>query len=124
MHSLCALIISIVAGAVSQLAMKSGLQQMDSVTPHPLLIFGISCYGFAMLSWIIALKKYELSFAYPLLSAGYLLVYVGAFFCPGLQEELSLNKTIGLLLVMAGVTLSACNPQSDGQVHDEQRNTA
>ena len=92
--------------------------------PSGFLIFGIMCYAIAMLSWIVALKKYDLSFAYPLLSIGYLLVYIGAFLWPGLGEQLTLNKTIGLSLVILGVTISAQKNNDDERIRHEQNRTA
>lgn len=124
MHSLCALLISICGGAVAQLSMKIGVQDMNSLMPNGPLIFGLSCYAIAMLSWIFALKRYDLSFAYPLLSIGYLLVYLGAFFWPGLGEELSWNKTIGLSLIILGVTISAQKNNNGERIRHEQNRTA
>ncbi|MEM7258863.1 MAG: hypothetical protein AAF404_15920 [Pseudomonadota bacterium] len=124
MASLIALLISITGGALAQLSMKAGVQSMDSVLPNTLLIFGIGCYAVAMLSWIYALKKYDLGFAYPLLSIGYLLVYIGAFFWPGLEEELSWNKTIGLSLVILGVTISAQKNNNGERIRHEKHRAA
>ncbi len=42
------------------------------------LIAGLACYAISMLSWMFALTKYELSFAYPFLGITYVLVYLGA----------------------------------------------
>ena len=124
MQSFLALIVSIAGGALAQLSMKAGVQGMDSLTPNFLLLLGLMCYGIAMLSWIVALKRYELSFAYPLLSIGYLLVFVGAFFWPGLGEQLTLNKTIGLSLVILGVTISAQKNNNGERIRHEQNRTA
>ena len=99
-----ALATAIVAGAIAQLSMKAGLTNMDSLLPDSFLLFGLSCYALAMIAWIKALKKYDLSFAYPLLSLGYVLVYAGAFYWPGLEETITWNKTIGLSLIVLGVT--------------------
>lgn len=98
---------SIVAGATAQLLMKSGLQNMDSIIPSFPVVAGVGCYGLAMITWTIALKRYQLSFAYPLLSLGYLLVYFGACFWPGLEEQLTWNKSAGICLIILGVTISS-----------------
>lgn len=124
MQGLIALLISITGGALAQLSMKAGVQNMESVIPNTLLIFGVGCYAAAMLSWIYALKKYDLSFAYPLLSIGYLLVYLGAFIWPGLEEELSWNKTIGLSLVILGVTISAQKNNNGERIRHEKNSAA
>lgn len=124
MQGLCALLVSIVAGAIGQLTMKAGLQNMHTLAPNPMLILGVFCYAAAMISWILALKKYDLSFAYPLLSLGYLLVYIGAHLWPELGEELTLNKTIGLILIILGVTVSAQGSIKNERDLDERQRTA
>ncbi len=122
MISLCALIVAIAAGALAQLSMKAGLIEMTSVLPNGMLIFGLGCYALAMAAWIIALKKYDLGFAYPLLSLGYVLVYAGAFYWPGLEETITWNKTIGLSLIVLGVTISAHNNKIGRRIrHDSTR---
>ncbi len=117
-----ALATAIVAGAIAQLSMKAGLTNMDSLLPDGFLLFGLSCYALAMVAWIKALKKYDLSFAYPLLSLGYVLVYAGAFYWPGLEETITWNKTIGLSLIVLGVTISAYNKKNSRRIrHDRIR---
>ena len=117
-----ALATAIVAGAIAQLSMKAGLTNMDSLLPDGFLLFGLSCYALAMVAWIKALKKYDLSFAYPLLSLGYVLVYAGAFYWPGLEETITWNKTIGLSLIVLGVTISAYNNKNSRWIrHDRIR---
>ena len=122
MISLCALIVAIAAGALAQLSMKAGLLHMETFIPNGLLVFGLSCYAIAMAAWILALKKYDLSFAYPLLSLGYVLVYAGAFYWPGLEETITWNKPIGLSLIVLGVTISAHNNNNGRRIgHDSTR---
>lgn len=119
-----ALILSIIAGAFAQLAMKAGLLEMTTPTPSALLICGVGFYGIAMISWVFALKRYDLSFAYPMLSLGYLLVYVGAYLWPELGEDLTWNKTIGLILVTLGVTISAQKDTKDKRIQNERQHPA
>lgn len=119
-YSTPALVFSVVGGAMGQLLMKAGLQGVptDSVqavisgflsapASALMLIGGLTFYAAAMPAWIIALKRFELSFAYPLISLGYLIVYVGAFYWPGMQESITWQKTIGLSLIVVGVALAA-----------------
>ncbi len=118
--SLAALIFSVVSGAVGQLLMKAGLQGMQaesvlsmvggiwSSPKSALMLFcGLACYIAAVPAWIIALKRFELSFAYPLIGLGYLIVYVGAFYWPGMEESITWQKTVGMALIIAGVSLAA-----------------
>ena len=75
--------------------------------PLPILLLGLGLMTYAMsvIAWIVALKKYQLSRAYPFLSLGYVLVYLIAVLWPGLDETLSWGKTAGIVLILAGVTL-------------------
>ncbi|CAA6815229.1 MAG: Unknown protein [uncultured Thiotrichaceae bacterium] len=115
---------SIIAGAFGQLFMKVGMQTLG-----PLNLFfndlfalqmtwlqlqgilwvaaGIFCYIIAMGVWIYVLGHFELSMAYPMLSIGYIVVYLGAVLWPRIGESFSLAKTGGILLIMLGVAIIA-----------------
>ncbi len=56
------------------------------------LIAGLACYAISMLSWMFALTKYELSFAYPFLGITYVLVYLGAVYWGQIGEQLIMAK--------------------------------
>ncbi len=115
-----ALVLGIAGGAIGQLLMKAGLQGLSQMSWYqlPLTLWetpsrawllsgGIGVYLFSVLVWIHALKRYDLSFAYPLLSLGYVLVYIWACTWPGLDESFTLQKTVGVLLIVVGVTISS-----------------
>ncbi|MGB5599551.1 hypothetical protein J9253_17040 [Thiothrix litoralis] len=115
---------SIICGALGQLFMKAGMQAVGALAAFfPALpsgtvsaeqwggvlwvVAGIVCYGIAMLVWIYVLGHFELSVAYPLLSVGYILVYLGAVLWPQIGESFTLGKTAGIVLIMLGVALVA-----------------
>lgn len=115
---------SIICGALGQLFMKAGMQSVGALAAFfPALqsgtvsaeqwfgvlwvVAGIVCYGIAMLVWIYVLGHFELSVAYPLLSLGYILVYLGAVLWPRIGESFTLEKTAGIVLIMLGVALVA-----------------
>jgi len=107
---------SIALSAMAQLFMKAGmleihgLQRIDIGLLWPSFIWitvGLGSYAISMFLWMGALTKYELSFAYPLLSMSYVLVYIGAVSWPRLNEDLSLWKTAGIVLIVIGVFLVA-----------------
>lgn len=102
------LISSVLLGVFGQLFMKAGmLAGLTQWTGALWVAAGISSYVLAMAVWVYVLSHFELSRAYPLLSLGYVLVYLGAIFWPGLDESFSWLKTIGILFIMAGVILVA-----------------
>lgn len=113
---------SIVLSAGAQLLMKAGMLELGSLdmvsvlnsvpgsTAHLLpvaawVLAGLVLYATSMLTWMGALAKYDLSLAYPMLGLSYILVYVGAVIWPRLHETISVSKTVGILLVLAGVFL-------------------
>ena len=122
--------VSILAGAIGQLLMKLGVQQLSplkayfellfstmtlpALGPIALVVAGIFCYLVAMLLWLRVLKELPLSMAYPLLSLGYIVVYLGAYFLPALDESLTRQKTLGIVLIIAGVIVIASKPKGAG----------
>jgi undecaprenyl phosphate-alpha-L-ara4N flippase subunit ArnF len=117
-----ALSASIVLSAVGQLGMKAGMQHLklaraggdiawSAMSAPPLrdaLLFtsaGLVAYGLSLLAWLAVLVRYRLSYAYPLLALSYVLVYAGATQWPALAEAATPQRTIGTLLILAGVAL-------------------
>ena len=103
---------SIVLGSSAQLLIKIGMNrlpgELDAIISSPgiaivLIFMGLAAYGVSLLLWMMALANYELSFAYPMLSTSYILVYLGAVLLPQLNETVSPEKTIGILLIVLGV---------------------
>jgi undecaprenyl phosphate-alpha-L-ara4N flippase subunit ArnF len=73
--------------------------------PMGLLILGIAWYAASLLCWLRALESLPLGRAYSLLSLSYPLVYLFAALLPGLGGSLTVGKTLGVILVVAGVVL-------------------
>ena len=61
--------------------------------------------GVAAVCWVYALTKFELSRAYPFMSATFVLVLIGSavFF----NEHLSVLKVLGLTLIVAGLVVGS-----------------
>jgi len=117
-HAL-SLAFAVVSGAIAQLFLKQAMALLwckEALCSFGLLLpqydgllfltSGIGLYLISILLWIFALKKYQLNYAYPMLACGYVIVYLGAALPPW-SESLTTQKTLGVLLVVAGVTLSA-----------------
>jgi undecaprenyl phosphate-alpha-L-ara4N flippase subunit ArnF len=109
--------LSIVLSACAQLFMKVSMITLQADVHDAALLYriientdvmlwlfaGLACYGFSMLSWLFALTKYELSFAYPFLGITYVLVYLGAVYWPQIGEQLSWQRSLGIVLILLGV---------------------
>ena len=119
-NALILLALSIVLSAFAQLFMKVSMIQLqlyetddfgasffyiifENNTVLIWLIAGIACYAISMLSWMFALTKYELSFAYPFLGITYVLVYLGAVYWQQIGEQLTWQRTAGIVLILIGV---------------------
>ena len=71
---------------------------------EPYMMAGVACFGVALAFYSVALTKFELSVAYPLMtSLGLMLVF--GFSILGFKESLDLSKVLGTILIMAGVVL-------------------
>lgn len=69
--------------------------------------FVILAFGFAFIAsmlWIATMTKFEVSFAYPIIIASLLLITtVGGFLV--LQEQVTMAKIVGPLLILVGVAI-------------------
>ncbi|WP_060507027.1 4-amino-4-deoxy-L-arabinose-phosphoundecaprenol flippase subunit ArnF [Pseudomonas sp. NBRC 111124] len=77
-------------------------QGVDAVA-LAVVLAAIAAYGLSMLCWLLALRDLPLGRAYSLLSLSYALVYLLAASLPLFDESFSLNKSLGVALVMLGV---------------------
>lgn len=73
--------------------------------PLALLFFGLLGYALSMLCWFFALRRLPLSYAYPMLSISYALVYLLAAMLPWFAQPATILKTAGVVLIMFGVHL-------------------
>ena len=64
---------------------------------------GMVCYATSVCVWLAALSKAPVSTAYPMLSLGY--VAVAAVSVIWLGESMTIPKTLGIVLICAGVIL-------------------
>jgi multidrug transporter EmrE-like cation transporter len=83
-------------GAIKSLP-QEGLAQYLNVYN----IAGLGLYGFSAIAWMLVLRKVELSYAYPMVALGYVLVVVASYFFFG--ETINSNRLIGLALIIGGI---------------------
>lgn len=72
-----------------------------SVITNSYLILGVMCYVIGMILWMIILSKFEVSFAYPMLSISYIFTAIFAYFV--FNEPLTFNKILGIVIICFGV---------------------
>lgn len=105
----CVILIS-----VGQVMMRKGMSSIDLVNIldilqparlvqvifTPAVFFGFAIYGIAMILWLGAMAKADLSYMYPLLSLGYIATTLAAVIVLG--EHVSLGRWAGTIAVVIG----------------------
>jgi multidrug transporter EmrE-like cation transporter len=71
------------------------------VASVPAFYAGMSCYAVSIVVWIAALSRLPVSVAYPLLSVGYIVNAMLAYFLFG--EALSMQKLLGIGFIIIGL---------------------
>lgn len=111
------ILLGVLLNAGAQLALKEGMRRVGyfefawanavpvcwQVATNPFVACGISLYVLSVVVWLLVLSRVEVSFAYPLLSVGYIVNAVAAYYL--FAEDLSLTRVSGILVVVAGVYL-------------------
>lgn len=79
-----------------------------------LVLIGLLAYACSMVCWIVVLNYLPLNRAYPLLSLSYGLVYLGAASLPWFHEQITLTRSIGVVLIIAGIVVMNWRRSSNG----------
>jgi multidrug transporter EmrE-like cation transporter len=69
------------------------------------IVGGLLCYVVSVAFWIVALTRVEVSVAYPMLSIGYVVNAIAAWWLFG--ETLTPTKLTGILVIITGVFVLA-----------------
>ncbi len=72
---------------------------------NPWVVSAIAAAFGAMLAWMAAMTRFELSQAYPFMAANFVLVGLGSVWLFG--EPLTVNKVLGVALICAGLFVVA-----------------
>jgi len=115
--SLLLLLCGVALNAGAQLLLKAGTNAVGrfeftagNIVPigmklafEPHILGGLGCYVVSVVVWILGLSRVEVSVAYPLLSVGYIINAVAAWYLFG--ESLSAQKFVGIGFIIVGVFL-------------------
>ena len=69
------------------------------------IIGGLTCYVVSVAVWIIGLSRVDVTIAYPMLSLGYVVNALGAWYFLG--ETLSAQRLLAVGIILIGVALLA-----------------
>lgn len=111
---------SVVLSAVAQIFLKHGLNRARRNSPRggtPAMLLSVVTQPFVWLwaasfvvatgLWLVGLRRLDLSYAYPLISFGYVLVNLLSGYCFG--ERVDQNRWIAILVISLGVMLTAAS---------------
>jgi multidrug transporter EmrE-like cation transporter len=115
--SLAFIMLGVLLNAAAQLLLKAGTNAVgrfdftpDNIVPvgmklalEPHVLGGVACYVVSLVVWLVGLSRVEVSIAYPMLSIGYVLNALAAWYLFG--ESLTAQKLIGIGFIVAGVVL-------------------
>jgi len=109
----------VLLNAAAQLLLKAGTNAIGhfefsagNIVPvglrlalEPHILGGVSCYVVSLVVWIMALSRVDVSIAYPMLSIGYVVNALAAWYLFG--EALTAFKLTGIGFIVVGVFLVA-----------------
>ena len=113
------ILVGVLLNAGAQLLLKSGTRAIGpfefswanlapvgwQLATQPHILGGLACYAVSVVVWILALSRVEVSLAYPMLSIGYLVNAVLAWWLFG--EAVTVERLAGIAVIIAGVVLVA-----------------
>lgn len=109
----------VLLNAVAQLLLKAGVRPLGPIdvdaativstigrvlTQGPILL-GLSCYVLSVGVWLVALSRVDVSQAYPMLSLGYVVNALAAYWLFG--EALGPLRCAGIAVILVGVFIVA-----------------
>jgi multidrug transporter EmrE-like cation transporter len=112
-------LVAILLGAAAQVLLKAGTNAVGrfdfalanalpiglQLATEPRIVGGTGCYALSLVFWIMALSRADLSAVYPMVSLGFALNALLAWWLLG--EALSLQRIAGIAVIMVGVALVA-----------------
>ncbi|CEP66651.1 Drug/metabolite transporter [Moorella glycerini] len=115
MPVLVLILLSVFLGAGAQVLFKVGVLQLDSLKFNipgitgllfsPYILGGLVAFAASFLLWLKVLAEVPLSYAYPMVSLGYVFVFLLSWLYLG--ESLPALRVVGLALIIGGILLIA-----------------
>lgn len=109
----------VLLNAAAQLLLKAGTNSVGTfafslenalpvgwkLATEPHIVGGLACYVVSVIVWIMALSRVEVSIAYPMLSVGYVVNAIAAWYLFG--EAVSATRLAGIGIIILGVYVVA-----------------
>ena len=107
LNAIAQLLLKAGAGALADVELRAGnfVAIAGRLVFNAPIIAGLACYALSVVVWILALARVEVSVAYPMLSIGYVVNALAAWWLFG--ENLSGARIAGIGVILVGVWLVA-----------------
>ena len=106
--SITYILLAVLLGTAAQLLLKAGTNAAPvgpGLALEPRILAGIGCYAVGLIVWILALSKTPVSVAYPMVSVGFALNALLAWWLLG--EAVTPMRMLGIAVIIVGVVLVA-----------------
>jgi multidrug transporter EmrE-like cation transporter len=117
--SLALVLTGVLLNAIAQLCLKAGSAELVGVPLNAAnagallvrlaqngpILGGLACYAVSVVVWIVALARVDVSIAYPMLSLGYIVNALGAWWL--FDENVTLVRVTGMVVIGVGTWLVA-----------------
>ncbi|MCU0805883.1 MAG: SMR family transporter [Burkholderiales bacterium] len=117
--SFALILLGVLLNAAAQLLLKAGTNAVGhfeftagnalpvgmKLAGQPSIVAGIACYVVSVVVWIMALSRVEVSIAYPMLSIGYVVNAIAAWYLFG--EAVTPMRLVGIGIIILGVFIVA-----------------
>ncbi len=113
MRNFVIIMASVCMGAIGQLLFRVGMKKVGPVSivrvwamlfkilTVPEVFIGFMLFGISSILWLSVISRNQVSYAYPMVSLGYILVLVLSALW--LHEPISIAKVFGVLIIGLGV---------------------
>ncbi len=107
----------VLLNALAQLSLKQGMRSIGhfsfsvesllkmscTIGLNPFVLAGLTCYVVSVVIWLLVLSRVEVSYAYPLLSVGYIVTALAGWQL--FDEAMDLTRWSGIGVICCGVWL-------------------
>jgi len=113
------ILLGVMLNASAQLLLKAGADKLGhfafswgslfpigwEVARNAYILIGLFCYVISVAVWIMVLSRVDVTIAYPMVSLGYIVTAIAAYYWLG--ESLPPLRLIGIFVILLGVYMVA-----------------
>ena len=117
LKSICVILLSILMSSTAHVFLKKGMMSIAQQTisgqgfvshvwftvTNTWIIGGMALHVGALGVWLLALSRVDITFAYPFLALGYVLVSLMAWLWLG--ENINHMRVLGMIIIIAGIVV-------------------